>query len=218
MNQEERTRRSRDRILEAALELFSHQGFRATTVREIAERAGRSTGTVYHLFSDKEEIFRVLLDQYWAAISRDDYPVTREIAAGEFPDNLEAIGFAARESVETHRRHIALIYVDVVEFEGEHIRQFYAGMAERFRDFIDEHPQTGDPSGKLRPGITPDFAVMLASRIFLQYFAVEILFGVPNHFGQDSARVVHEIAEVLRRGMLRRADDAHGDGSRADGG
>lgn len=208
MNQEERTRRSREAILEAALDLFSHQGFRATTVRDVAERADRSTGTVYHLFADKEAIFRTLLDRYWKAIAGDAYPVNRVLGTGDFLDNLEQLGFAARQSVEENRRYIALIYVDVVEFEGEHIRQFYTGMAERFRAFVEKNPIAASSASKLREGMPLDFAMMLASRVFLQYFAVEILFGVPDHFGKDSQRVVHEIAEVLRRGMLR---DAHAD-------
>lgn len=201
MNQSERTRRSRQSLLEAALELFSRQGFRGTTVRDIADRAGRSTGTFYHLFEDKEAIFRALLDRYWDAIKSPEYPVNRALAAGSFPDDLEALGRAARQAVEEYRPYIALIYVDVVELGGEHIRQFYSGMADRFRHYVEHHPESVR-SERLREGIAPEFAVMLASRIFLQYFAVEILFGVPDHFGSDSDRVVHEIADVLRRGLL----------------
>ena len=45
-------------------------------------------------------------------------------------------------------------------------------------------------------------ALMLASRVFLHYFAVEVLFGVPNQFGQETSRTVSEISEILRKGML----------------
>jgi hypothetical protein len=37
----------------------------------------------------------------------------------------------------------------------------------------------------------------------LNYFAVELVFGVPDHFGKSSDEVVHEIAEILRHGMLK---------------
>ncbi len=43
---------------------------------------------------------------------------------------------------------------------------------------------------------------MLASRVFLQYFAVEVLFGVKDHYGRDSEQVIHEISDVLRHGIL----------------
>src|SRR5689334_6689237 len=70
MTQEERSERSRTQILDAALKLFSHRGYGATSVRDIAEAAGLSKGNVYHHFPDKESIFRALLDQYFSAMSR----------------------------------------------------------------------------------------------------------------------------------------------------
>jgi len=36
---------------------------------------------------------------------------------------------------------VALIYVDVVEFEGSHIRKFYSDMAARFERLAESHPE-----------------------------------------------------------------------------
>jgi AcrR family transcriptional regulator len=202
MRQSERSERSREQILDAALNLFSHQGYRATSVRDIAAAAGVSTGNVYHHFPDKETIFRQLLDRYWAAIESEDLPFNRALVSGSFPDNLEEIGRAARELVATYRPYVALIYVDVVEFEGSHIRKLYADMAHRFDDYMQRHGAAREMAQRLRPGISPTSAVMLASRLFINFFAVEILFGVPNHFGKGTDEVIGEIATVLRHGML----------------
>ena len=126
--QQEKSERSRSAILEAALRLFSSQGYRGTSIREIAAQAGLSTGNVYHHFPDKETLFRTLLEQYFDAIGRDDSPFNRALAAGAFPDDLEALAQAAEESVRAYRRHLNLIYVDVVEFEGTHLRKYYSEM------------------------------------------------------------------------------------------
>jgi AcrR family transcriptional regulator len=201
MNQEERSERSRAHILDAALELFSHQGYRATSIREIAERAGVSTGNVYHHFRDKDAIFRALLDQYWAAIENPDLPFNRALASGSFPDNLEAIGEAARDMIVQFRRHVALIYVDVVEFEGKHIQKFYADMSGRFERFAAQHPSRAASEARLREGVSLGAGLMLATRFFMNYFAVEVLFGVPDHFGRDTRQMVAIIADVLRHGM-----------------
>lgn len=213
MNQAEKSQRSREQILDAALELFSTQGYRATSVRDIAARAEVSTGNVYHHFPDKEAIFHTLLHQYWEAIESPDFPFNRALATGHFPDNLEEVGHAARDSVLQYRRYVALIYVDVVEFEGSHIRKFYSDMAQRFADFMARQEQPSELAARLRPGISPLSAVMLASRFYLNYFAVEILFGVPNHFGKDTEEVIREIAEMLRHGMLRPPDAAGSKGT-----
>ncbi|HQT95781.1 MAG TPA: TetR/AcrR family transcriptional regulator [Thermoanaerobaculaceae bacterium] len=203
MNQAEKSQRSREHILEAALQLFSSQGYRATSVRDIAAGAGVSTGNVYHHFPDKETIYLTLLDQYWEAIDDPNLPFNRALATGTFPDNLEEVGHASRELVRVYRRHVALIYVDVVEFEGSHIRKFYAEMAQRYASFMATHDGAKALAARLRPGISPASAAMFATRFYINYFAVEILFGVPNHFGKDSEAVIRETADILRHGMLR---------------
>ena len=199
MQQEERSERSRTQILDAALKLFSHHGYGATSVSDIAEEAGLSKGNVYHHFPDKETIFRALLDQYFQAMSQPDFPFNRALASGTFPDNLEELGRAARDTVSEWRQHVALIYVDVVEFDGTHIRKFYEDMANRFDTFIKSHhiaPQLAD-------GLSPTSAVMLATRIFFNYFSVEIIFGVKDHFGKQTDQVIGEISRILRHGMLK---------------
>ncbi len=49
-------RRRRQQIIEAAVELFSDQGYYRTTVQEIAARAGVSTGLIYQYVEDKDDI------------------------------------------------------------------------------------------------------------------------------------------------------------------
>ena len=108
-----RSEHTRRQVLDAALELFSHQGYRATGVKEIAEAAGVSTGNVYHHFPDKEAIFRTLLEEYTQIITTPKFPLVRALNAGTFPDNIEQIARASRESVQQYRRYMALHYVDV---------------------------------------------------------------------------------------------------------
>ncbi|HEX2758332.1 MAG TPA: TetR/AcrR family transcriptional regulator, partial [Thermoanaerobaculia bacterium] len=136
MEQDKKSEKSQAAILEAALNLFSSQGYRGTSIREIAQSAGVSTGNVYHHFPDKETIFQTVLAQYWKAIESPDLPFNRALASGRFPDNLEEIAAGARESVRHYRKYIALIYVDVVELSGNHIRKFYSEMASRFERFL----------------------------------------------------------------------------------
>ncbi len=48
--------RRRQAILDAALECFSSIGYDRTTLADIRERAGASTGSIYHHFGSKERI------------------------------------------------------------------------------------------------------------------------------------------------------------------
>ncbi|MFE9956886.1 MULTISPECIES: TetR/AcrR family transcriptional regulator [Micromonospora] len=59
-----RTRRredTRQRLFVAAVELIAEQGFSATTVDDIATRAGVAKGTVYYNFESKTVLFEELL-------------------------------------------------------------------------------------------------------------------------------------------------------------
>lgn len=56
-----RRRATRAKLYEAAVTLIAEQGFSATTVDEIAERAGVAKGTVYYNFKSKSELFEELL-------------------------------------------------------------------------------------------------------------------------------------------------------------
>lgn len=203
MTQEERSEKSRTQILDAALKLFSHRGYGATSVRDIAEEAGVSKGNVYHHFPDKETIFRALLDRYFQAMAQPEFPFNRALMTGSFPENLEELGHAVREIVRDYREYVALIYVDVVEFDGTHVRKFYGDMADRFDAFIKATGMEKELESKLAAGLSPVSAVMLATRIFYNYFTVEILFGVKDHFGKETDAAVKEISRILRHGMLR---------------
>ena len=198
MARHSRSEQSRRQVLDAALQLFSHQGYRATTVRDIADETGTSTGNVYHHFPDKEAIFRTLLDEFWTITEGKRYPYTRVLAGGGFPENLEQLGLAARDSVREFRSYIALIYVDVIEFDGTHIRKFYSEMGQRYASLS----EIDEIRGRLRPGVSPISALLMTSRIFFNYFSLEILFNVPEPFGKNSMEVVKEICDVLRNGMM----------------
>lgn len=202
MKQEIKSERSRRLILDAALDLFSHQGYRSTSVRDIATHAGVSTGNLYHHFPEKETMYLALFDEYWSEIANPEFPLNRALATGTFPENLEEIGRAAESTVRDYRKYIALIYVDVVEFDGSHIRKFYSEMSQRYERFIESH-HGEELEKRLRSDVSPVSALMLSTRFYLNYFTVEILFGVKNHFGKASDEVITEIADILRKGMLR---------------
>jgi AcrR family transcriptional regulator len=122
-------------------------------------RAGVSTGNVYHHFPDKESA----LPRADRRVSRDHdtqrFPYMRVLYAPRaFPDNIEELGFAARDSVRQFRDYLALIYVDVIEFGGTHIQKFYADMAERFT----VSSRTGivdEIRARLRPNVSPTDAL-----------------------------------------------------------
>jgi AcrR family transcriptional regulator len=202
--QRERSEASVSRTLGAALKLFSSHGFRATSMREIADGAGLSVGNVYHHFPSKEAIFQRLLDQYWERVLDPELPLNRIFARADFPDDLEEMAGAIEAVVEEFRPYVLLIYVDVIEFQGEHIRSFYEGMAERFRQTYAGRFEARREAGELGD-VDPMVGVMVATRWFFYFFTVEKCFGVPMHFGMSPEEAVREFIRLLRVGLLPRS-------------
>ena len=202
MLREEKSERSRRQVLDAALDLFSRQGYRGTTIREIADKARLSTGNVYHHFPDKEALFNTLLEELWEAADSRRFPFRRVLLNGDFPDNLEQLGFAARDSIREYRPYFALIYVDMIEFEGLHIRKFYGDMAQRYAEILSADGRLEQIKKRLRPGVDAVSALLVTTRLFFNYFTIEVLFKVPAPFGKESSTVVKEIADMLRHGIV----------------
>jgi AcrR family transcriptional regulator len=53
--------RTRQKVLDAARQLFGERGYEPATIRDIAKGAGMSTGAVFANFQDKAELFEAVL-------------------------------------------------------------------------------------------------------------------------------------------------------------
>jgi AcrR family transcriptional regulator len=68
----EKSRETRRRIVASAGELFVEHGYGATTLQDVAARAGVSVQTIYFVFGNKPSLLKELVD---VTIAGDDEPV-----------------------------------------------------------------------------------------------------------------------------------------------
>lgn len=61
--------RTRAKLLEAARALIREKGHEQTTLDDIAQRAGMTTGAIYGNFKNREDLFIALGQTYWAPIA-----------------------------------------------------------------------------------------------------------------------------------------------------
>ncbi len=88
MTQLQRREATRQKLYQAAVTLIAEQGFSATTVDQIAERAGVAKGTVYYNFASKTALFEALLER-GVRLLTDGF---RDAAEGRTPtEALDAI-------------------------------------------------------------------------------------------------------------------------------
>ena len=89
-------------IISTATRLFLRQGYENTTVRQILKEAGISTGSLYHFFSNKEEI----LLSVFKGISKEVINLSEEIAS-DFKDpalgNFIAVATEKKAMMDSRR-------------------------------------------------------------------------------------------------------------------
>ena len=58
-----RRQRTRERLIDAAYDVFAEEGVHASTVEQVCERAGFTRGAFYSNFTSKEELFAALMER-----------------------------------------------------------------------------------------------------------------------------------------------------------
>ena len=75
---DKKAKQSKKNLMEAAMEVFSQNGFHAANVDDIVEKAGCSKGTFYYYFESKEALVLEILDSE-AQIMKSNYTAILEL-------------------------------------------------------------------------------------------------------------------------------------------
>jgi len=134
-------------IIEAAFAVFGDVGYEATVIKDIAEKAGISSGTIYTYFSDKRDLFRATAQEGWNRFLQQ----IREIA--ESPEPTDA---RVRQVIEIGFRNLknSLPLLRGMLFESTQMRILQQSLLELcrlldrlFEDRPESAPRlTADPS------------------------------------------------------------------------
>ncbi|MEU9606702.1 helix-turn-helix domain-containing protein [Streptomyces sp. NPDC048057] len=109
-----RRRATRAKLYEAAVTLIAEQGFSATTVDEIAERAGVAKGTVYYNFRSKTELFEELL-RYGVGLLTSSLQTAADETAARGGTKVEALDAMIRAGLVFIDRYPAFTQLYVAE-------------------------------------------------------------------------------------------------------
>ncbi len=147
----------RERVLEAMMRVAAAEGYEATALSDVIERAGINRESFDQLFAGKEDCF---LQSYDAAIDILVAHVSEafEAAAGE--PWTERVGAALRAMVELLALEADIARMAIVEVAavGEDARIRYRAALDRFVPFLEEG-RAVSPGGADLPADTAQFAI-----------------------------------------------------------
>ena len=136
---------TKERILDAALNIFSNKGYYGTAVDEIVEEANTSKGSMYFHFPNKEQLFLALVDQFANVLERN---VTTAIE--QSPKGMERVKIAVENVLNTfgkYRRPAKILLVQAVGlgsvFEKKRM-EVTDRFAELIQTYLDEAIEIGD--------------------------------------------------------------------------
>jgi AcrR family transcriptional regulator len=127
---------TRDRILQAAREVFAEKGYHRALVDDIVRASRTSKGAVYHHFPNKEALFLALVDEFAGRLAE---AVGRAIGAAH--GALGKVQAALTAGLETFARHRDLARILLLESTslGPAYQDKRREVHERFASLIRAH-------------------------------------------------------------------------------
>jgi AcrR family transcriptional regulator len=162
---------TRTRILEATREIFANKGFRGTTTREIAERAGVNEATLFRHFGHKEALIEAM---FKSACASDGGTISDFFSSvtGDVASDLRRLAIAALAGIAAKRD---LILVALAEEPRDPTgfnmlwqtpSTVFDSLREYFARAVDEGTVRGDPATLARFFMGMLFAHVMGRCIF----------------------------------------------------
>jgi len=136
---EERVSRRKQQMLKAAESLIIEHGYKATTMQDVAKKAGTSIGNVYFYFSNKDEMVMEVIDHLCEEIwSTDDL---NRLDLSEYPPYaIEALDDYLKITAIFQKKHFAKAILGGATYPGFRnriIRFFEHKAEERYTKYSD---------------------------------------------------------------------------------
>ena len=105
-------------VLDAAYDLFLAQGYSATSMRQIAEKAGIALGGIYNHFAGKDEIFQelVLAKHPYVQI----FPLLQDVPGETAEEFLTNAARVIETEMMQRPDFFKLMFIELIEFGGRH--------------------------------------------------------------------------------------------------
>ncbi len=192
--------RNQARIEDAALRVFTRQGFHGTSVRQIADEAGVSLGNIYNYFDTKDELFSRLVRRYETRMARLQHRILTPLIGSTDPRTLKRLAAAVRRTVYDNPDYWRLMYIDIVEFGNRHFAHSFREMARLLEKLAGGYGRA-EHKAMARRGVDPSLAFTAIYLQFFTYFLVEKLFGGKQHLGPSDDRAIEQLIRIFTGGV-----------------
>ena len=147
---------SKQKIMKAAMDVFSRKGYAKANIREIARTAGISVGGVYLYFRNKEELYRSLINERMLDIGSQT-----ETIAGKTQSASEALSHFLGLHLENALKHKEFILLHIREHGFTFGVQEKKNFFRKQRELVERLIQRGIRTGEFRKCNADDMAKVI---------------------------------------------------------
>jgi len=185
--------RTHQAIIESAYTLFLEHGYAATSMRQIAERAGLALGGIYNHFASKEAIFSELI------IDRHPYQQILPILLKTPTDDMETFVRTAAQAMvsELGKRpdFIKLMLIEMVEFNGRNMPNMLKQVLPQVLPMIEKFNK------KALRSIPPFVFFRAFLGLFFSYYMTELLLA-NTPAARMSNNALDHFVEIFLHGVV----------------
>ena len=185
----------RERILRAAIKIFSHKGFFNSKISDIARSAGVADGTIYLYFKNKDDLLISLFEEKMAEVVAD---VRGRVAAGN--GALSRLKIFIENHMSLLVREAGLIEVLQVELRqsNKFMKEYVPVKFLEYLDVISEILERGKQEGAFRQ----DLNVTVARRaVFGALDEMALAYVLSRKRKYDPADAAAEIYRIFAEGL-----------------
>ena len=170
MKKQEKTQKTKERILAAALEEFGSKSYDAASVNSICEAGQIPKGLIYHNFKGKDELYLLCVKSCY-----DEMMAALEVHSFEILDAKESLQnfLMVRQRFFQENPNYANIFFNAVLQPPKHLAQELAQLRRGFDEYFSQCYLAVLNCLTLRDGITKELALeyfLAASEMFNSYF------------------------------------------------
>jgi len=194
---EDQKQATREKVLEAARDLFNETGYDETTIRAIAERAGVSVGSVFTTFASKAEVLSHVMERRLGALYAEFDRVV-PFLRGSTADRLCSI-FAIHYAFETRRVKLFLAHIAASYSPSNDPGITPYGRNERLTEMLREVLQGGIARGDVRVDLDPALAIDVLKALYAWNYRLAAAHGAGSAaLSAEMDRQIAVIAEGWR--------------------
>jgi AcrR family transcriptional regulator len=197
MSRQQRGEETRAQLVQAAARAFAEQGYDATSVAEICQRAGVSKGAFYHHFDSKQDLFLDLLD-FWLRGLVKQLEVAR-LGASTMPGGLIRMAEEARIVFEMAGQYVPIFLEFFAQARRDpEVLDRTVEPYRTYRSFFARLIQVGIDDGSLRQ-IDPDLAAQVILSMAIGLLWQSVHYPAESDWGDVAVGGVRLLLEGLER-------------------